>query len=203
MNKTITIIGSGLAGMSSAAYLAKQGHRVRILEKNSTYGGRLQTFSEKGYTFDSGPSWYWMPDLFDSFFSDFDKKTSDYYSLKRLDPGYRIFFNKDEHFDVVEDYEKLKKELNQIESGAAESLDKFLNDAHIALNTITGTDRLNYILDILNRIKTLLTDGQIKALGPKLSELIEADGIVMTSEMEIAKLIEDSLNISIVVDENI
>ena len=121
MNKTITIIGSGLAGMSSAAYLAKQGHRVRILEKNSTYGGRLQTFSEKGYTFDSGPSWYWMPDLFDSFFSDFDKKTSDYYSLKRLDPGYRIFFNKDEHFDVVEDYEKLKKELNQIESGAAES----------------------------------------------------------------------------------
>tara|TARA_A100001035_G_scaffold269837_1_gene256300 strand:- start:33396 stop:34865 length:1470 start_codon:yes stop_codon:yes gene_type:complete len=129
MNKTITIIGSGLAGMSSAAYLAKQGHRVRILEKNSTYGGRLQTFSEKGYTFDSGPSWYWMPDLFDSFFSDFDKKTSDYYSLKRLDPGYRIFFNKDEHFDVVEDYEKLKKELNQIESGAAESLDKFLNDA--------------------------------------------------------------------------
>ena len=62
-------------------------------------------------------------DLFDSFFSDFDKKTSDYYSLKRLDPGYRIFFNKDEHFDVVEDYEKLKKELNQIESGAAESLD--------------------------------------------------------------------------------
>ena len=81
--------------------------------------------------------------------------------------------------------------------------DKFLNDAHIALNTITGTDRTNYILDILNRIKTLLTDDQIKALGPKLSELIEADGIVMTSEMEIAKLIEGSLNISIVVDEDI
>ena len=81
--------------------------------------------------------------------------------------------------------------------------DKFLNDAHIALNTIKGTDRLNYILDILNRVKTLLTDDQIKSLGPKLSELIEADGMVMTSEMEIAKLIEDSLNISIVVDENI
>ena len=79
----------------------------------------------------------------------------------------------------------------------------FLNDAHIALNTIKGTDRLNYILDILNRVKTLLTDDQIKSLGPKLSELIEADGMVMTSEMEIAKLIEGSLNISIVVDENI
>ena len=81
--------------------------------------------------------------------------------------------------------------------------DKFLNDAQISLNAINGTDRLNYILDILNRIKTLLTNEQIKALGPKLSELIEADGIVMTSEMELAKLIEESLNISIVVDENI
>ena len=81
--------------------------------------------------------------------------------------------------------------------------DKFLNDADIAINTIKGTDRLNYILDILNRVKTLLTDDQIKSLGPKLSELIEADGMVMTSEMEIAKLIEDSLNISIVVDEDI
>ena len=80
--------------------------------------------------------------------------------------------------------------------------EKFLKDAQISLNTKTGTDRLNYILDILNRIKTLLSNEQVQALGPKLSELIEADGIVMTSEMEIAKLIEERLNISIVVDEN-
>ena len=81
--------------------------------------------------------------------------------------------------------------------------DKFLKNAQISLNTKSGTDRLNYILDILNRIKTLLSNEQVQALGPKLSELIEADGIVMTSEMEIAKLIEERLNISIVVDENI
>ena len=129
MSKAITIVGSGLAGMSSAAYLAKQGHRVRILEKNSTYGGRLQSFTEKGFTFDSGPSWYWMPDLFDSFFADFNKQTSDYYSLKRLDPGYRIFFDKEEYFDVFEDYQRLKMELNQIEEGAGEALDSFLYDA--------------------------------------------------------------------------
>ena len=129
MSKAITIVGSGLAGMSSAAYLAKQGHGVRILEKNSTYGGRLQSFTEKGFTFDSGPSWYWMPDLFDSFFADFNKQTSDYYSLKRLDPGYRIFFDKEEYFDVFEDYQRLKSELNQIEEGAGEALDSFLYDA--------------------------------------------------------------------------
>ena len=129
MSKAITIVGSGLAGMSSAAYLAKRGHRVRILEKNPTYGGRLQSFTEKGFTFDSGPSWYWMPDLFDSFFADFNKQTSDYYSLKRLDPGYRIFFDKEEYFDVFEDYQRLKMELNQIEEGAGEALDSFLYDA--------------------------------------------------------------------------
>ena len=71
MKKNIIVIGSGLAGMASAAYLAKDGHRVRVVEKNSTYGGRLQTYKEKGFTFDLGPSWYWMPDLFESFFSDF------------------------------------------------------------------------------------------------------------------------------------
>ncbi len=81
--------------------------------------------------------------------------------------------------------------------------DKFLKDAQISLNTKSGADRINYILDILNRIKTLLTNEQLQELSPKLSELIEADGIVMTSEMEIAKLIEENLNISIVVDEKI
>ena len=73
MKKNIIVIGSGLAGMASAAYLAKEGHNVKVIEKNSTYGGRLQTYKEKGFTFDLGPSWYWMPDLFESFFSDFDK----------------------------------------------------------------------------------------------------------------------------------
>ena len=85
MKKRITIIGSGLAGMACAAYLAKEGHEVQVIEKNRTYGGRLQTYEENGFVFDSGPSWYWMPDLFESFFADFQKKTSDYYSLKRLD----------------------------------------------------------------------------------------------------------------------
>ena len=129
MKKSITIIGSGLAGMACAAYLAKYGHRVQVIEKNSTYGGRLQTYKENGFTFDSGPSWYWMPDLFESFFSDFQKKTSDYYSLTRLDPGYRVYFDNREYFDVPENYETLKSSLEKIEPGASIALDSFLKDA--------------------------------------------------------------------------
>ena len=131
MKKRIIVIGSGLAGMASAAYLAKEGHSVKVLEKNETYGGRLQTYKEKGFTFDLGPSWYWMPDLFESFFSDFGKKPSDYYTLTRLDPGYRVYFEDEEFFDVPENYEKLKANLEKIEPGAASALDEFLKDAKI------------------------------------------------------------------------
>ena len=131
MKKRIIVIGSGLAGMASAAYLAKEGYSVKVLEKNETYGGRLQTYKEKGFTFDLGPSWYWMPDLFESFFSDFGKKPSDYYTLTRLDPGYRVYFEDEEFFDVPENYEKLKANLEKIEPGAASALDEFLKDAKI------------------------------------------------------------------------
>ncbi len=131
MKKNIIVIGSGLAGMASAAYLAKEGHSVKVIEKNSTYGGRLQTYKEKGFTFDLGPSWYWMPDLFESFFSDFDKKASDYYTLTRLDPGYRVYFDDKEFFDVPENYQKLKNNLEKIEPGSSDALDNFLNDGKI------------------------------------------------------------------------
>ena len=129
MSKEVVVIGSGLAGMSCATYLAKKNYRVRVLEKNSTYGGRLQSFSQDGFTFDAGPSWYWMPDLFDSYFNDFGKKTADFYKLTRLDPGYRIYFNENEYLDVSENLDKLKKKFDKIESGSGESLQNYLDDA--------------------------------------------------------------------------
>ena len=129
MSKKIIVIGSGLAGMSCAAYLGKAGHRVTVIEKNSTYGGRLQTVSQQGYTFDSGPSWYWMPDIFDSFFEDFDKKTNDYYDLRRINPGYRVYFNEREYFDLVENLDELKRNFSKIEKGGGRALQRYLDDA--------------------------------------------------------------------------
>ena len=129
MSKEIIVIGSGLAGMSCAAYLGKAGYRVTVIEKNSTYGGRLQTVSQQGYTFDSGPSWYWMPDIFDSFFEDFDKKTNDYYDLRRINPGYRVYFGEGEYFDLVENLDELKRNFSKIEKGGGRALQRYLDDA--------------------------------------------------------------------------
>ena len=130
-SKNIAIIGSGLAGISAASYLAKAGYSVTVFEKNETYGGRLQQFTAEGFTFDMGPSWYWMPDVFESYFNDFDHSTADYYDLKRLDPGYRIYYGKNDYLDMSEDIEQLKSLFDSIEPNSGSSLQNFLNDAKI------------------------------------------------------------------------
>ena len=88
----IVIIGSGFAGLASAALLGKEGYKVTILEKNEQPGGRARQWKKDGFTFDMGPSWYWMPDVFEAFFNLFGKSVSEYYELKRLDPAYRVYF---------------------------------------------------------------------------------------------------------------
>jgi len=137
MPKHVIVIGSGLAGMSAAAYLSKQNHQVTVFEKNSTYGGRLQQFSSNGFTFDMGPSWYWMPDLFDSFFADFNYKTEEFYTLKRLDPGYRIYYSDHTHLDVSENMDALKNDLENIENGSSASLENYIKDAQEKYNIAT------------------------------------------------------------------
>ena len=92
MNKNIAIIGSGFSSLAASSYLAKEGHTVTIFEKNATIGGRARQLSTKGFTFDMGPTWYWMPDVFERFFGDFGKKPSDYYELLKLNPAYKVFF---------------------------------------------------------------------------------------------------------------
>ena len=92
--KEITIIGGGLSGLAASCYLAKSNFKVKIIDKNETMGGRLSSFEIDGFKFDYGPSWYWMPDVFEDFFNDFNKEVSDYYELKRLNPSYKFFFEK-------------------------------------------------------------------------------------------------------------
>jgi phytoene desaturase len=95
MKKKIIVIGSGFSSLSAACYLAKAGMEVDVYEKNSTVGGRARQFTKEGFTFDMGPSWYWMPDIFEKFFQDFGQKPSDYYVLDKLNPAYQIFFADD------------------------------------------------------------------------------------------------------------
>jgi len=108
--------------------MAKAGWDVTVLEKQSTPGGRARQIKAAGFTFDMGPSWYWMPDVFERFFNCFGKKVSDYYQLKRLDPSYRVYWN-DAPMDVPANYDELKKLFESIEPGSADQLDKFMQEA--------------------------------------------------------------------------
>ncbi len=121
------VIGGGFAGMSAACYLAKAGWQVTILEKHSMPGGRARQFKKEGFVFDMGPSWYWMPGVFEKFFNDFGYKVSDFYHLQRLDPSYRVFW--DEAVDIPADYNAIRHLFNSFEPGSANQLDRFLKGA--------------------------------------------------------------------------
>ncbi len=125
----VIVIGSGFAGLSAATCLADRGYHVTVLEKNATPGGRARSFAEAGFTFDMGPSWYWMPDVFESYFSRFGKSASDYYTLQRLDPSYTIVFGKDDFMPVPASMQEMRALFESIEPGSALQLDKFLAQA--------------------------------------------------------------------------
>lgn len=128
MSKSVIIIGSGFAGLSAASFMAKAGWKVTVVEKHATPGGRARQFSEAGFTFDMGPSWYWMPDVFERYFKQFGKSVANYYQLKRLDPSYRVYWP-DGPVDIPANYEELQSLFDQIEPGSGVKLDFFLKEA--------------------------------------------------------------------------
>ncbi|HTK17946.1 MAG TPA: phytoene desaturase family protein [Mucilaginibacter sp.] len=180
------VIGAGFAGLSAAAYLAKAGCRVDVFEKNSDIGGRSRQFkTESGYTFDMGPSWYWMPDVFEKFFADFGYKPSDFYELKRLDPQYVIIFGKDNVLEVPATTHELSDLFERIETGSSKSLKRFLQEAkykyQVGMNKlaympglnlhefadpslIKGLFRLNVFTSLSAHVRKFFKDPRLRAL---------------------------------------
>jgi phytoene desaturase len=148
------VIGSGFSGLAAACFLAQEGYDVTVLEKNSSPGGRARKFEANGFMFDMGPSWYWMPDVFENFFKAFHKKASDYYTLTRLDPSYRIFFSKEDVWDVPAGVPALCEFFERVERGSSAQLLKFLNEGQYKYET--GMQQLVYnpglsVTELLNR----------------------------------------------------
>ena len=129
MKKKIYIIGSGFSALSASCYLAKAGYEVIILEKNDTLGGRARQYKKDGFTFDIGPSWYWMPDVFERFFADFDKKPSDYYTLDKLNPGYEVYFGENSSVKIASELKEIYQLFEDEEKGSAKHLKTFLDSA--------------------------------------------------------------------------
>ena len=131
MKQKIIVIGSGFSSISAACYLAKNGHEVKVFEKNNSLGGRARQLKRDGFTFDMGPSWYWMPDIFERFFNDFNKKPSDYYNLERLDPAYEVYFGTKNKIIIDGDLEKISLAFENEEKGSGKKLKKFIKEAQL------------------------------------------------------------------------
>lgn len=185
MNNQIIVVGSGFSSLSAATTLADKGLDVLVLEKNSQAGGRARKFSESGFTFDMGPSWYWMPDVFENYFRRFGKKVEDYYQLERLDPSYSVFFGKDNRFDIPAAYDELRDLFEKIEPGSSKGLDSFLEEAaykyQVGMNdlvhkpsrsilefakweVITGVFRLQLFNSLSSHLKSFFKDERLLKL---------------------------------------
>ena len=167
MDKSISIIGSGFSSLSAACYLAKQGYNVSVYEKNNDFGGRARQLKENGFTFDIGPSFYWMPDIFDRFFNDFNKKTSDYYELTKLNPAYSVYFDENNSIPIEDSLEKICNRFEKIETGSSIKLKKFILNARenyrvAVLDLIykmPGESPLELVtIDTIKKVKYFLTN---------------------------------------------
>lgn len=159
--KKIIIIGGGIGGLATSALLAKNGYKVILIEKNKILGGRARYFNKKNFYFDMGPSWYMMPEVFDEYFKLFNKKTKDFYQLKKLNKNYRVFYSDNTYIDIETNINKNIKLFNQIEKNSGDKLKKLIKKSHqiykFALEKLVFLNykNLNYFIN-LNILKAIL-----------------------------------------------
>ncbi len=185
MKIKIAIVGSGFSSLSAASYLAKENFEVHVFEKNSTLGGRARQLKKNGFTFDMGPSWYWMPDVFESFYNDFGKTTSDLYKLERLDPGYQVVFGENESITIGDSLEKIYSVFEKEEVGSSRKLKYFMKSAkenyNIAINDLVyrpGISPLELVTPVtIKKINYFLSnikkDVYKKFKSPKLRQILQ------------------------------
>nr|WP_298930857.1 phytoene desaturase family protein [uncultured Allomuricauda sp.] len=185
--KNAIVIGSGFSSLSASCYLAKAGFSVTIFEKNSTVGGRARQLIKDGFTFDIGPSWYWMPDIFDKFFADFDKKTSDYYQLDKLSPAYKIFFD-DDVITIGDCMDKICEEFERIEPGSGPHLKNFIGKAQknydIAINKVVLRPGLSP-LELVTKETVLRVDQFFKTISQEVRKRFKNPKLISTLEFPV------------------
>ena len=187
MNKKVVVIGSGFSSLSASCYLAKMGFKVSIYEKNDTVGGRARQLIKEGFTFDIGPSWYWMPDIFDTFFAAFGKKTSDFYQLDKLSPAYRIFFS-DDSITIGDSMDKICVEFERIEVGSSKHLRKFIADAQenydIAINKVVLRPGISP-LELVTKETVLKVDQFFKTISGQVRKKFKNPKLISTLEFPV------------------
>ncbi|WP_036386536.1 NAD(P)/FAD-dependent oxidoreductase [Muricauda sp. MAR_2010_75] len=185
--KKVIVIGSGFSSLSTSCYLAKAGFEVEIFEKNNSVGGRARQLVKNGFTFDIGPSWYWMPDIFDKFFADFGKKTSHYYQLDKLDPAYKVFFE-DDVITIGDCMDKICEEFERLESGSGDHLKRFIGQAQenydIAINKVVLRPGLSP-LELVTKETVLRVDQFFKTISQEVRKRFKNPKLISTLEFPV------------------
>ena len=187
MRNKVVIVGAGFGGLAAAALLAKEHWDVLVLEKNEHIGGRARVWKEQGFSFDMGPTWYLMPEVFEDYFSLFSKKREDYYSLQLLNPSYRVFFGDGEQVNITPDLEETVRTFERFEAGGGRKLRKYLEQAAYKYDIIMKEflyREYKSIFSLFN--KRILLDGM------RLSIFRNLDGLVSQqfSDHRAKKIIE-------------
>ncbi|RYX86669.1 phytoene desaturase [bacterium] len=174
----IIVIGGGIGGLAFANLAAKRGHSVTVVEKNERLGGVANWFeapTEVGtFRFDMGPSWYLMPDVFQSYFDLLGEKVEDYLDLVRLDPSYRIFFQgRERSTDFYSDINRDAPTFEALEPGSSEVLKDYLEKSkyqyEIALRGFMYKNN-DTVFDFLN--KQVATEGRELEVFSKMSDYV-------------------------------
>jgi phytoene desaturase len=166
----IDIIGAGFSGLVAACFLSKEGFNVHVHEKHDQPGGRARNFKEKGFTFDMGPSWYWMPELIEKNFEDLGERVENHLDLVRLDPAYKVFWNDFTSTEIPADINELVTTFDELEPEGGAKLIKFLKDAEVKYKI--GTEKF------------------LEKPGLKISELFDLSVVKNFFKLDIFKSVE-------------
>ncbi|MDH3381106.1 MAG: phytoene desaturase family protein [Flavobacteriaceae bacterium] len=183
--KKIIIIGSGFSSLAASCYLAKEGFNVTVLEKNISIGGRASLLQKHGFKFDKGPTWYWMPDVFERFFNDFNQKVSDFYQIEKLNPAYEVVFSKSDSIKIPDNLEEIYQIFEKNEKGSSKHLKEFMISAQqnyeVAIKDLVYKPGISFLelvtLETLQRINQFFTSisNQVrkKIKNEKLRQILE------------------------------
>lgn len=186
-DETIGIVGGGVGGLSAAIHLGASGADVTIYERGDRVGGVMNRFESEGFRFDTGPSWYLIPSVFDRFFERFGHDPSDHFELVRLDPNYRVFWTDGDRADVPADPKEAMALFETYEPGGGEALRTYLEDAaeayEIGMNRFVMANRSRFrdylSLDVARSARGLTLLGSMDEHvstyfeHPKLQQLVQ------------------------------
>ena len=188
MKENIIIIGSGFSSLSAACYLAKAGKKVTILEKNASVGGRARVLEREGFKFDMGPTWYWMPDVFEKFFADFDKIPQDYYNLNKLAPAYQVYFGELDSIVISANLPEIFEVFEKEEQGSSVHLKKFLKAAkfnyEVAINDLVYKPGKS-IFELITPVTVLKLNQFFKSISKEIRSKIKSKKLIQILEFPV------------------